>query len=148
MLEITTYFGLRHFECSVGAGFIRLTLAGAELCLGQAKYYKVLNTAPSQAQNFTSDRSWMKPHSRSGKGLVLLDLVLGGGSAIVIALAARSVPKYLQQRAIIWGTVGAIAVRSWLTMVVVWLLPVHGWMLLWRRDFGVDRPPPAGACRR
>ena len=46
----------------------------------------------------------MKPHSRSGKGLVLLDLVLAGASAIVIALAARSVTKYLQQRAIIWGT--------------------------------------------
>jgi hypothetical protein len=79
----------------------------------------------------------MKPHSRSGKGLVLIDLVL----------AARSVPGHLQQRAIIWGTVGAIAARSSLT-IVVWLLQVPGWMLLWRRDVGVVRLPPADACRR
>ena len=46
------------------------------------------------------------------------------------------------------GSVGAIAVRSWLTMVVVWLSQVPGWMLLWRRDFGMDRPPPAWASRR
>ena len=80
--------------------------------------------------------------------IILIDLVLAGDNAILIALAARNLPPALQRKAILWGTVGAIAVRSWLTMVVVWLLPVHGWMLLWRRDFGVDRPPPAGACRR
>ena len=62
--------------------------------------------------------------------IVVIDLVLAGDNAIVIALAARSVPKHLQQRAIIWGTVGAIAVRSSLTMVVVWLLKVPGLMLL------------------
>ena len=90
----------------------------------------------------------MKPHSRSGKGLALIDLLLAGDNASVIALAARSVPRHLQQRAIIWGTVGAIAVRSSLTMVVVWLLQVPGWMLLWRRHVGVDRVPPTGACRR
>ena len=60
----------------------------------------------------------MKTHSRLGKGLALIDLVLASANAIVIALAARSVPKHLQQRAIIWGTVGAIAVRSSLTMLV------------------------------
>ena len=80
--------------------------------------------------------------------IVLIDLVLAGDNAIVIALAARKLPPALQRKAIIWGTVGAIAVRSSLTMVVVWLLQVPGWMLLWRRHVGVDRLPPAGACRR
>ena len=61
--------------------------------------------------------------------IVVIDLVLAGDNAIVIALAARNVPKHLQKRAILWGTVGAIVVRSSLTMVVVWLLKVPGLML-------------------
>ena len=61
--------------------------------------------------------------------IVVIDLVLAGDNAIVIALAARNVPKHLQKRAILWGTVGAIAVRSTLTMAVVWLLKVPGLML-------------------
>ena len=58
--------------------------------------------------------------------IVIIDLVLAGDNAIVIALAARNVPAHLRKRAIIWGTVGAIAVRSSLTMVVVWLLAIPG----------------------
>ena len=61
--------------------------------------------------------------------IVVIDLVLAGDNAIVIALAARNVPKELQKRAIVWGTVGAIAVRTSMTMVVVWLLQVPGLML-------------------
>ena len=62
--------------------------------------------------------------------IVVIDLVLAGDNAIVIALAARSLPKHLQKRAIAWGTVGAIVVRSAMTMVVVWLLKVPGLMLI------------------
>ena len=36
--------------------------------------------------------------------IVLIDLVLAGDNAIVIAMAARSLPKHLQRRAIIWGS--------------------------------------------
>lgn len=61
--------------------------------------------------------------------IVLIDLVLAGDNAIVIALAARNLPPDLQKKAIIWGTFGAIAVRSALTLVVVWLLKVPGLML-------------------
>ena len=61
--------------------------------------------------------------------IVVIDLVLAGDNAIVIALAARSVPAHLRTRAIVWGTVGAVAVRSLLTMVVVWLLAVPGLLL-------------------
>jgi len=39
--------------------------------------------------------------------IVLIDLVLAGDNAIVIALAARNLPSHLQKRAIVWGTVGA-----------------------------------------
>jgi YjbE family integral membrane protein len=62
--------------------------------------------------------------------IVVIDLVLAGDNAIVIALAARSLPKHLQKRAIVWGTGGAIVVRSAMTMVVVWLLKIPGLMLV------------------
>ena len=62
--------------------------------------------------------------------IILIDLVLAGDNAIVIALAARSLPPKLQKKAIIWGTVGAIVVRSTMTVAVVWLLQIPGLMLV------------------
>ena len=62
--------------------------------------------------------------------IILIDLVLAGDNAIVIALAARSLPKALQTKAILWGTVGAIGVRTLMTLVVVWLLKIPGLMLV------------------
>jgi YjbE family integral membrane protein len=58
--------------------------------------------------------------------IVIIDLVLAGDNAIVIALAARRLPKQLQKKAIAWGTVGAIAVRAAMTVVVVALLKIPG----------------------
>jgi YjbE family integral membrane protein len=62
--------------------------------------------------------------------IVLIDLVLAGDNAIVIALAARNLPAHLQKKAIVWGTVGAIVVRTGMTIGVVWLLKVPGLMLV------------------
>jgi YjbE family integral membrane protein len=62
--------------------------------------------------------------------IVLIDLVLAGDNAIVIALAARSLPDHLKKKAILWGTVGAIVVRSVMTVGVVWLLKIPGLMLV------------------
>ena len=62
--------------------------------------------------------------------IILIDLVLAGDNAIVIALAARNLPKHLQRKAIIWGTVGAIGVRTVMTLIVVWLLKIPGLMLV------------------
>lgn len=62
--------------------------------------------------------------------IILIDLVLAGDNAIVIALAARRLPSHLQKRAIIWGTVGAIVVRTLMTLGVVWLLRIPGLMLV------------------
>ena len=61
--------------------------------------------------------------------IVLLDLVLAGDNAIVIALAARNLPRQIQKKAVLWGTVGAIAVRLLMTAVVVYLLKLPGLML-------------------
>jgi YjbE family integral membrane protein len=69
--------------------------------------------------------------------IVLIDLVLAGDNAIVIALAARNLPGHLKRKAILWGTVGAIGVRALMTLGVVWLLQIPGLMavgglaLLW-----------------
>jgi YjbE family integral membrane protein len=62
--------------------------------------------------------------------IILIDLVLAGDNAIVIALAARKLPPHLQRRAIVWGTVGAIVVRAAMTVGVVWLLQIPGLMLV------------------
>lgn len=62
--------------------------------------------------------------------IILIDLVLAGDNAIVIALAARKLPPELQTKAILWGTVGAIGVRSLMTFAVVWLLKIPGLMLV------------------
>jgi YjbE family integral membrane protein len=61
--------------------------------------------------------------------VILLDLVLAGDNAIVIALAARNLPKPLQKKAVLWGTFGAIVVRFAFTAVVVYLLQLPGLML-------------------
>ena len=62
--------------------------------------------------------------------IVLIDLVLAGDNAIVIALAARKLPAHLRTRAIAWGTIGAIVVRTLMTLGVVWLLKIPGLMLV------------------
>jgi len=62
--------------------------------------------------------------------IVVIDLVLAGDNAIVIALAARNLPPHLQKKAIVWGTVGAVVVRSAMTIGVVWLLKIPGLLLV------------------
>ena len=62
--------------------------------------------------------------------IIVIDLVLAGDNAIVIAMAARHLPAHLQKTAIIWGAVGAIAVRSSMTLAVVYLLKIPGLMLI------------------
>lgn len=61
--------------------------------------------------------------------VILLDLVLAGDNAIVIAMASRSLPTNMQKRAIFWGSLGAIGVRLTLTAIVVYLLALPGLML-------------------
>jgi YjbE family integral membrane protein len=87
--------------------------------------------------------------------IVLLDLVLAGDNAIVIALAARNLPRALQRRAVFWGTFGAVAVRIALTTVVVYLfklpgLTLAGGLLLlpiaWKLLEHEDTPPEVAAA--
>jgi len=69
--------------------------------------------------------------------IVFIDLLLAGDNAIVIGLAARSLPKDKQKKAILLGTGGAILIRIAATLLVVsllkipFLLAVGGVLLLW-----------------
>ena len=62
--------------------------------------------------------------------IIIIDLVLAGDNAIVIALVARKLPRHLQRITIIGGTVGAVAVRIAMTIAIVWLLNVPGLLLI------------------
>ncbi|MGA7298579.1 MAG: TerC family protein [Rhodanobacteraceae bacterium] len=74
---------------------------------------------------------FLPPHFLSGLlAIILIDLVLAGDNAIVIAMAARSLPAQLQKQAIFWGTFGAIAARIGLTAGVLVLLKLPGVMLV------------------
>jgi len=73
----------------------------------------------------------LPPHFFSGLlSIVVIDLVLAGDNAVVIALAARRLPRHRQRQAIFWGTFGAVAVRIALTIGVVYLLKLPGLMLI------------------
>lgn len=74
---------------------------------------------------------FLTPEFFSGlAAIILLDLVLAGDNAIVIALAARNLPRELQKKAVFWGTFGAVALRILLTFAVIWLLKLPGLMLV------------------
>ena len=62
--------------------------------------------------------------------IILIDLVLAGDNALVIGIAASRLPPDLRRKAIIFGSIGAIAVRTLMTLIVVWLLKIPGLLLI------------------
>jgi YjbE family integral membrane protein len=54
--------------------------------------------------------------------IILINIVLSGDNAVVIALACRSLPPKQQKAAILFGSVGAIVLRVVLTFFAVYLL--------------------------
>jgi len=69
--------------------------------------------------------------------IIWVNLLLSGDNAVVIALAARSLPADEQKLAVFWGSAGAVALRVVLTLFAVallslpWLKLVGGALLLW-----------------
>ncbi len=69
--------------------------------------------------------------------IILINIVLSGDNAVVIALASRSLPPKQQKKAILFGSVGAIGLRIVLTFFAVYLLSqpylklVGAALLLW-----------------
>ncbi|MCY8838332.1 TerC family protein [Bacillus atrophaeus] len=56
--------------------------------------------------------------------IIGIDLILGGDNAVVIAMACRNLPEKQRQKAIIFGTFIAVAMRVGLTSAAVYLLKV------------------------
>ena len=92
--------------------------------------------------------------------IILIDVVLSGDNAVVIALACRNLPPEQRRSGIFWGVAGAVGLRVVLTMAAAlvmnlpWLKLVGGLLLLWigvklLAPDGVDAPgiPPAGPPR-
>jgi YjbE family integral membrane protein len=69
--------------------------------------------------------------------IIWVNIVLSGDNAVVIALAARSLPKHQQGKAIAWGAGAAVVLRIILTLVAVealkwpYLKVIGGLLLLW-----------------
>jgi len=69
--------------------------------------------------------------------IIWVNLLLSGDNAVVIALAARSLPQKQQKLAVFWGSAAAIIMRVILTIFAVallqlpWLKLVGGVLLLW-----------------
>ena len=69
--------------------------------------------------------------------IILIDILLGGDNAVVIALACRKLPPKLRTKGILWGTAGAIGLRVVLIFFALTLLAipylkiVGAFLLLW-----------------
>ena len=78
--------------------------------------------------------------------IILIDILLGGDNAVVIALACRNLPKHQKMKGILWGTAGAIILRVILIAFAVTLLQVPflklvgGALLIW---IGIKLVAPA-----
>lgn len=56
--------------------------------------------------------------------IVLINIVLSGDNAVVIAMASKNLPRQLRKKAIWWGTAGAIVLRLLLTIAAVYLMKI------------------------
>ncbi|SIT50028.1 Membrane protein TerC, possibly involved in tellurium resistance [Paraburkholderia piptadeniae] len=69
--------------------------------------------------------------------IIVIDILLGGDNAVVIALACRNLPAAQRTQGVLWGTLGAILLRVVLIAFAVALLDVPllkfagGLLLLW-----------------
>ncbi len=69
--------------------------------------------------------------------IIWINIILSGDNAVVIALAARSLPPTQQRQAILWGSGAAVVLRILLYMVAVKLMDlsylqfVGCFLLLW-----------------
>lgn len=56
--------------------------------------------------------------------LILINIVLSGDNAVVIAMACRNLPADRQKTAMLWGGFGAVGLRVVLTIAAVWILSI------------------------
>jgi len=69
--------------------------------------------------------------------IILIDILLGGDNAVVIALACRKLPKNQRKLGIFWGVLGAVVLRVAITIFAAALLTISylkiigGVLLVW-----------------
>ncbi len=69
--------------------------------------------------------------------IIWINIILSGDNAVVIALAARSLPPAQQKQAVMWGAGAAVILRIGLTFIAAkllefpWLQIIGGLLLLW-----------------
>lgn len=69
--------------------------------------------------------------------ILLINLVLSGDNAVIIAMASKNLPVEQRKMAIIWGSAGAVVLRIVLTFIAAYLLDIPylqfigGLALLW-----------------
>lgn len=56
--------------------------------------------------------------------ILLVNLILSGDNAVIIALASKRLPEEQRKRAIFWGSAGAVVLRIVLTFAAAFLLEV------------------------
>lgn len=54
--------------------------------------------------------------------ILLVNIILSGDNAVVIAMASRKLPEHMKRKAVIWGTFGAVAFRILFVFLVLFLL--------------------------
>jgi YjbE family integral membrane protein len=74
-------------------------------------------STPGMPMNFTDPAFWI-----SVGQIILIDILLGGDNAVVIALACRRLPPAMRRKGILWGVVGAVAARIVLIFFALQLL--------------------------
>ena len=82
--------------------------------------------------DFTSPQFWI-----SVGQIIIIDILLGGDNAVVIALACRRLPEHQRNKGIFWGVFGAIFLRAIFLFFAVSLLTlpylkiIGGLLLFW-----------------
>ncbi len=82
--------------------------------------------------DFTTPEFWIAVGQ-----IIIIDILLGGDNAVVIALASRRLPEKQRRNAIFWGMFGAVGLRVALIFFAVQLLQIPflkitgGLLLLW-----------------
>src|SRR5438270_214249 len=65
--------------------------------------------------------------------IIWVNIILSGDNAVVIALAARSLPAHQQRQAVIWGAAAAVVLRIVLTIVAGDMLVADPVVIEWFR---------------
>jgi YjbE family integral membrane protein len=82
--------------------------------------------------DFGTPQFWL-----AGLEIIVINILLSGDNAVVIALACRNLPPHQRRWGVFWGAVGAIVLRIILTFFAVSLLQlsylkiIGGVLLLW-----------------